>query len=145
MVDEFIFFWSQIRTYIAEADADLTPAPGQVELHGRCRCGVLLSPCSWPKIHSCRFNCGNGGVRVTLHQPWPVSSPRTQPHSPSHQTRVPKINFPEFLGTGILCGNPTETPNFPEFPDLRTFSFPFSWCFFWGVGGGGNALDTFGL
>ena len=29
---------------IAEADADVIPVPGQSELHGRCRCGVLLSP-----------------------------------------------------------------------------------------------------
>ena len=27
------------------ADADLIPVPGQLELHGRCRSGVLLSPC----------------------------------------------------------------------------------------------------
>ena len=39
------FSWSKIQKYIAEADADLIPAPGQIELHGRCRCGVLLSPC----------------------------------------------------------------------------------------------------
>ena len=38
--------WSQIQTYIAEADTDLIPVPGQLELHGRCRYGVLLSPCS---------------------------------------------------------------------------------------------------
>ena len=38
-------FWSEIQNYIAEADADLIPVPGQSELHGRCRCGVLLSPC----------------------------------------------------------------------------------------------------
>ena len=45
MADEFYFLWSQIQNYIAEADADLIPVPGQLELHGRCSCGVLLSPC----------------------------------------------------------------------------------------------------
>ena len=45
MADEFDFLWSEIQNYIAEADADLIPVPGQLELHGRCRCGVLLSPC----------------------------------------------------------------------------------------------------
>ena len=39
------FLWSQIQSNIAEADADVIPAPGQLELHGKCRCGVLLSPC----------------------------------------------------------------------------------------------------
>ena len=43
--DEFNFFWSEIENYKAEADADLIPIPGQLELHGRCRCGVLLSTC----------------------------------------------------------------------------------------------------
>ena len=38
-------FLSEIQNYIAEADADLIPAPGQLELHGRCRCGVVLSLC----------------------------------------------------------------------------------------------------
>ena len=45
IADEFNLLWSQITNYIAEADADLIPAPGQLELRGRCRCGVLLSPC----------------------------------------------------------------------------------------------------
>ena len=45
MADEFNFLWSQIQNYIAEADADLSAVPGQIKLHGRCRCGVLLSPC----------------------------------------------------------------------------------------------------
>ena len=45
MADEFNFLWSEIQNYIAEADADLIPVPGQLELHGRCRYGVLLSPC----------------------------------------------------------------------------------------------------
>ena len=45
MADEFHFLWSKIEKYIAEADADLTPVQGQLELHGKCRCGVLLSPC----------------------------------------------------------------------------------------------------
>ena len=42
---EFNFLWSELQKDIAEADADLTPVPGQLELHGRCRSGVLLSPC----------------------------------------------------------------------------------------------------
>ena len=45
MADEFYFLWSKIENYIAETDADLIPVQGQLELHGRCRCGVLLSPC----------------------------------------------------------------------------------------------------
>ena len=45
MADEFNLLWSQIQNYIAEADADLSLVPGQLELHGRCRSGVLLSPC----------------------------------------------------------------------------------------------------
>ena len=45
MADEFNFLWSEIQNYIAEADADEIPVPGQLELHGRCRYGVLLSPC----------------------------------------------------------------------------------------------------
>ena len=45
MADEFNIFWSQIQKYISEADADLVPVPGQLELHGRYRCGVLLAPC----------------------------------------------------------------------------------------------------
>ena len=39
------FLWSEIQNYIAEADADLIPVPGQLDLHGRCRYGVLLAPC----------------------------------------------------------------------------------------------------
>ena len=35
-----------IQNYIAEADADLIPVPGQLELHMLSEiCGVLLSPC----------------------------------------------------------------------------------------------------
>ena len=45
MADEFNFLWTEIQNYIAEADADLIPVPGQLELYGRCRYGVLLSPC----------------------------------------------------------------------------------------------------
>ena len=45
MADQFNFPWSEIPNYIAEADADWIPVPGQLELTGRCRCGVLLSPC----------------------------------------------------------------------------------------------------
>ena len=45
MADEFNFLWSKInKNYIEEAEADLIPVQGQLELHGRCRCGVLLSP-----------------------------------------------------------------------------------------------------
>ena len=44
MADESNFLWSQIQNYIAEADADSIPVLGQIKLHGRCRCGVLLSP-----------------------------------------------------------------------------------------------------
>ena len=39
MADEFNFLL-QSQNYIAEADADLILAPGQL-----ARCGVLLSPC----------------------------------------------------------------------------------------------------
>ena len=37
MADEFNFLWLEIQNYIAEADADLIPVPGQLELRGRCR------------------------------------------------------------------------------------------------------------
>ena len=45
MADEFKFLRPEIKNYKAEADADLIPFPGQLELQGRCRCGVLLSAC----------------------------------------------------------------------------------------------------
>ena len=45
MADDFNFLWSKIENYIAEADADLVSVEGQLELRGRYRCGVLLSPC----------------------------------------------------------------------------------------------------
>ena len=45
MADEFNFLRLEIKNYKAEADADLIPIPGQLELHGRCRCGVLVSTC----------------------------------------------------------------------------------------------------
>ena len=45
MGDEFNFLRPEIKNYKAEADADLIPIPDQLELHGRCRCGVLLSTC----------------------------------------------------------------------------------------------------
>ena len=45
MADEFKFLRPEIKNYKAEADADLIPIPGQLELHSRCRCGVLLSTC----------------------------------------------------------------------------------------------------
>ena len=43
MADEFNFLLSEIQNYIA--DADLIPVPNQLELYGRCRYDVLLSPC----------------------------------------------------------------------------------------------------
>ena len=45
MADECNFLGPEIENDKAEADADLIPIPGQLELHGRCRCGVLLSAC----------------------------------------------------------------------------------------------------
>ena len=45
MADEFNSLRPEIKNYKAEADADLIPIPGQLELHGRCRYGILLSPC----------------------------------------------------------------------------------------------------
>ena len=45
LADEFDFLWSQVHSFIAEADAHSIPVPGQLELHDRCRCGVLPSPC----------------------------------------------------------------------------------------------------
>ena len=61
----FLILWSEIQNDIAEADADFIPVPGQLELHGRCRYGVLLSPCFCALV-CCRSNCGDGGIRVTL-------------------------------------------------------------------------------
>ena len=45
MADESNFLCSEIQNHIAEADADSILVPGKLELHGRCRYGVLLSPC----------------------------------------------------------------------------------------------------
>ena len=63
MADEFAFlFWSQIQNYLAEADLELIPDPGQFELHGRY--ADVVSCClhvSGRNPHSCRSNCGNGG------------------------------------------------------------------------------------
>ena len=42
--------WSQIQKLIAEADPDLIPVPGQVELHGRCRCLCLALSMLWCSI-----------------------------------------------------------------------------------------------
>ena len=42
---QVVFLWSEIQNYIAETDADKIHVPGLLELHGRCRYGVLLSPC----------------------------------------------------------------------------------------------------
>ena len=47
-------------------DADLIPIPGQLELHGRCRCGVLLSTCFCALFVADLSNCGDGGIRITL-------------------------------------------------------------------------------
>ena len=65
MADEFNCLLSEIQNYIAEADAVSIPVPGQLELHGRCRCGVLLSPC-FSALFLFRSNCGDGGSRITL-------------------------------------------------------------------------------
>ena len=45
MADKFNFLRPETKNYKAEADADLIPIQGPLELHGRCRCGVLLSTC----------------------------------------------------------------------------------------------------
>ena len=45
MAGEFNFSRPEIQNYKAEADADLIPIWGQLELYGRCRCGVMLSTC----------------------------------------------------------------------------------------------------
>ena len=42
MADNFNFLRPEIKNYKAEADADLIPIPGQLEFHGRCRCGVVV-------------------------------------------------------------------------------------------------------
>ena len=65
MADEFNFLWSEIQHYIAEADADIIPVPGQLELHGRYRYGVLLSSCFGVSICR-RSNCGDGRIRIAL-------------------------------------------------------------------------------
>ena len=45
MADEFNFLRPEIKNYKAEADGDIISTPGQLELHGRYRCGVSLSTC----------------------------------------------------------------------------------------------------
>ena len=46
MADEFNnFSRPEIKNYKAEADADIISISGQLQLHGRCRCGVVLSTC----------------------------------------------------------------------------------------------------
>ena len=45
MADKFNFLRPEIKNYKAEADADLITIQGQLELHDRCRCGVLVSRC----------------------------------------------------------------------------------------------------
>ena len=42
MADEFNFLRPEIKNYKAEADADLIPIPGQLELHGRLAVYMLL-------------------------------------------------------------------------------------------------------
>ena len=67
MADEFNFLWSEIQNYIAEADADIIPVPGQSELHYMvdadmvfcCLHALVLSICR-------RSNCGDWGMRITL-------------------------------------------------------------------------------
>ena len=66
MADEMNFLWSEIQKYIAQADADLIPVPGQLELHGRCRCGVLLSLYALVLFFLRRSNYGDGAIRITL-------------------------------------------------------------------------------
>ena len=39
MADELKFLQSEIQNCIADADADLIPVTGQLEVHGRCRYG----------------------------------------------------------------------------------------------------------
>ena len=65
MADEFNFLWSQIHNYIAEADADLIPVPGQLELHGRWSSGVFLSPC-FGALFVADLICGDGGIGATV-------------------------------------------------------------------------------
>ena len=52
--------WLEIQSYIAEADADLIPVPGQYELHGRCGCGSML----WCSLLVADLIVG--GIRITL-------------------------------------------------------------------------------
>ena len=66
MADDFNFLRPEIQEYKAEADADLIPIPGQLELHGRCRCGVLLSACFCALYLLRRSNCWDEGIRITL-------------------------------------------------------------------------------
>ena len=65
MADELSFLRPEIKNYKAEADADLFPIPGQLELHGSCRYGALLSTC-FLALYCCISNCGDGGIRITL-------------------------------------------------------------------------------
>ena len=44
LADEFNFLWSEIQKYIAKAMQMQFLSQGQLDLDGRCRYGVLLSP-----------------------------------------------------------------------------------------------------
>ena len=87
MADEFNFLWTKIQNYIAEADADLIPVQGQLELHGRCRCDVLLFPLVAQCSDWCDCSCdtvarsvfGTQKCRDTLHQPAATPPPRLAP------------------------------------------------------------------
>ena len=45
MADEFNFSGREFRITLQRQISDLISVPDQIEVHGRCRCGVLLSPC----------------------------------------------------------------------------------------------------
>ena len=65
MADELNFLRPEIKNYKAEADGDLLPISGQLEVLGRCMrwcLAVYMFLCSV----CCRFNCGDGGIRITL-------------------------------------------------------------------------------
>ena len=75
MADEFNFVRPEIENYKAEADADLILIPGQLELHGRCRCGLLLSTCFCAPFVA-DPNCGDGGIRITLQTQRQIQFPK---------------------------------------------------------------------
>ena len=65
MADEFNFLRPEIKNYKAEEDADLIPIPGQLEVHGRCRCDVLLSAC-FCALFVADLIVGMEEIRITL-------------------------------------------------------------------------------